>query len=217
MKVWGACVIPFLEWNNCCFKLPDLFCVLHNVGCYIARVLIELGVLIAQGLLYVAEGLVGVYQIALKVVQVLVEVAKVVLEIAIFALEGVKVLFRIAIQALEAITRFLLTGIIDIRAMGFDAKIGVISHGHVRAWIDVSFFGSDPAHLEINLVPIFNPLALSSDLSDEAIPGVSRRKRASRRIDKVYWYVHFNLLYIQNVMLVSTSGSICIFALHQIL
>lgn len=30
VRVWGKCVVPCLEWNSCCFKIPDILCHLYN-------------------------------------------------------------------------------------------------------------------------------------------------------------------------------------------
>ena len=185
-KVWGVCVWPCLRFDSCCFKIPDPVCLLYNAGCFIIRSPFELALLAAQGILLIAEAALLVVEAALAVAQLAVEAAKLVLDAAILVLEGIKQLFKFALQALEAIARFLLTGLIDIRAMGFDVKLSLLSHGHIRAWADISFLSSAPVHLEFTL-PIFNPLALIADFAEMAIPGIGRKKRAMRRLEKVYW------------------------------
>ena len=159
---------------------------MYNAGCFILRSPVELALLTVQGLLLIAEAAIFAIEAAFLTAQLAVEAAKLVLEAAILVLEGIKLLFKFALQALEAIAKFYLTGLIDIRAMGFDVKLALMTHGEVTAWVDVSFLSAAPVHIELSL-PIFNPLGLITDFAEWVIPGIGRKKRAMRRLDKVYW------------------------------
>ena len=184
-EVWGVCVWPCLRFDSCCFKVPDPACLLYNAGCFI-RSSFEHALMAAQGILLISEASLLFFETALAMVELAVEAAKLVLEAAILVLEGIKQLFKFSLQALEAIAKFLLTGLIDIRAMGFDVKLSSLSHGHVRAWADISFLRAAPVHFEFTL-PIFNPLALIADFADMAIPGIVVKRKPIKRLDKVYW------------------------------
>ena len=90
------------------------------------------------------------------------------------------------LKALEAITKFLLTGIINIQEIGFDVHLALFCNGRISAYIDVIFFGQSPTRLSVTL-PIFNPLALVADLAERAIPGIGRKKRSiGKRMNKVF-------------------------------
>ena len=178
---------PCIRWSSCCFRIPDPICVLYNVGCFVLRLPFELLILAAQALLLIIEATLVVLEVALKTAEIAAEAAKLVLEAAKVALDVVKWTVRFAIKALEAITRFLLTGVINITEIGFDVRLGVFSHGRIAVYVDVSFFRSSPQRLQLTL-PIFNPLAIVKDLVARAIPGLGRKKRSvERSIGKVYW------------------------------
>ena len=186
MRVWGECVIPCLEWSSCCFKIPDPICLLYNLGCAILRGIAELAILVAEVALLIAEGVLYAAEGVIYGLEVIVDNARVVLDVAVAILEAIKLTVAVGLAALEAITKFLLTGIIDIREIGFDVHLSLFSHGSISAYVDVSFFSQDPVRLSVTL-PIINPLAIVKDLAERAIPGLGRKKRSMRRTDKVLW------------------------------
>ena len=187
VRVWRKCVLPCIRWSSCCFTIPDPICIHYNSDCFASRLQFESLIPPAQALLPVIEAALVVLEAAQLAAEVAVEAAKLVLEGAKAALEAVKWTLRYGIQALEAITRFLLTGIINITEIGFDVRLGLFSHGKISVHVDVSFFRSSPQRLQLTL-PIFNPLAIVKDLVARAIPGLGRKKSSSRRrFDKVYW------------------------------
>lgn len=181
-------MLPCFKWSRCCFKLPDPLCILFNIGCAILRAPVELAILVAKGVLLIVEAILRAAEIVLRALQVIVDKARIVLDVLIAILEAVKWTLRVGLKALEYITSFLLTGIIDIREIGFDLAIGLFKHGHISAYMDVSFLRQSPVRLGIKL-PIFNPLALVGDLAERIVPGVGgRRKRDTLgRVNKVLW------------------------------
>ena len=186
VKAFGACVIPCLEWSNCCFRIPDPICVLYNIGCAIIRAVVEIALAIAELALIVAEGVLVAAEGVVRGLQLVVDQARFVLDAIIAVLEVVKLTVAVGLAALEAITKFLLTGIIDIREIGFDVQLALFSHGRISAYIDVSFFSQSPIRLSVTL-PIFNPLALVADLAEMAVPGIGRKKRRiGKRMNKVF-------------------------------
>ena len=177
---------PCLKWSSCCFRIPDPICVLYNAGCAILRAPLEIAILAVEGLLTIAKGVLFAAEGVVRGLQFLVNKARFVLDAAVAFLEVVKRTFAIGLKALEAITKFLLTGIIDIREIGFDVQLALFSHGRISAYIDVSFFGQSPIRHSVTL-PIFNPLALVGDLAERAIPGIGRKKRSiGKRMNKVF-------------------------------
>ena len=112
--------------------------------------------------------------------------ARIVLDAAVAFLEVVKQTVAIGLKALEAVTKFFLTEIINIREIGFDVQLALFSHGRISAYIDVSFFRQSPIRISVSF-PLFNPLALVGDLADKAIPGIGRKKRSiGKRMNKVF-------------------------------
>ena len=180
--------MPCFKLKSCCLKLPDPLCILYNTGCAILRAPVELLILIAKGVLLVVEAILLAAELVLRGLQVVVDKARVIVDVLIAILEALKWTLRIGLKALEYITSFLLTGIIDIREIGFDLAIGLFKHGHISAYMDVSFLRQSPVRLSIKL-PIFNPLALVGDLAERVVPGVTNRKRRDTysRVNKVLW------------------------------
>ena len=186
VRVWGACIIPCLEWSSCCFRIPDPICLLYNLGCAILRGIAEIAIAVAEVALLIAEGVLYAVEGVIYGLTVIVDKARVVLDIAIAILEAIRLTVAVGLKALEAITKFLLTGIIDIREIGFDLHLSLFSHSSISAYVDVSFFSQSPVRLSVTF-PIINPLAIVKDLAERAIPGLGRKKRSMRRKDKVLW------------------------------
>ena len=183
-RVFGACVLPCLEWSNCCFEIPDPICVLYNVGCAIVRAAVEIAIFIAEAALIIAEGVLVVIEGVVRGLQFVVDQARFVLDAVIAILEVVKVTLVVGLAALEAVTKFLLTGIINIKEIGFDVRLELFSHGRLSAYIVVGFFGQPPDRYSVT-IPIFNPFALVGDLAKRAIPGLEKKKRSMGGRNKV--------------------------------
>ena len=182
--MWGVCVWPCLEWSNCCFRIPDPICVLYNAGCVIIRAVVEIALAIAELALIVAEGVLLAVEGVVRGLQIVVDQARFVLDAAIAILEVVKVTLVVGLAALEAVTKFLLTGIINIKEIGFDVRLELFSHGRLSAYIVVGFFGQPPDRYSVT-IPIFNPFALVGDLAKRAIPGLEKKKRSMGGRNKV--------------------------------
>ena len=117
VRVWGACIIPCLTWSSCCFKIPDPICLLYNFGCAIWRGIVEIAIAVVEVALLIAEGVLYAVEGVIYGLTVIVDKARVVLDIVIGILEAIRLTVVVGLKALEAITKFLLTGIIDIREM----------------------------------------------------------------------------------------------------
>ena len=184
VRVWGRCAVPCIRWSSCCFRIPDPVCVLHNTWCAIKRIDLLIEIAIAETALSVAQIALVVAEGLLQGFQLVVDQARFVLDAAIAILEAIKQTLAVGLAALEAITKFLLTGIINITEIGFDVQISAFSHGSISVSIDVSFLGQSPVQLSLTL-PIYNPLALVPELANRAVPGVSRKKRSMKKLQKV--------------------------------
>ena len=177
-------MVPCLEWSSCCFRIPDPICVLYNLGCAIIRAALEIAIAIAEAVLIIAEAALVAAEGVVRGLQLVVDQARFVLDAAIAILEAIKQTLAVGLAALEAITKFLLTGIINITEIGFDVQIAAFSHGSISVSIDVSFLGQSPVQLSLTL-PIYNPLALVPELANRAVPGVGRKKRSMKKLQKV--------------------------------
>ena len=177
---------PCLKWSSCCFRIPDPICILYNVGCAIIRAALEIAIAIAEAALLIAEGVLYAAEGVVRGLQVIVDQARFVLDAINLVLEALKKTLAVGLAALEAITKFLLTGLIDIREIGFDVAISAFSHGSVAAYIDVSFLGKAPVRLSVSF-PLYNPLALVPGLAEKVVPGIGKKKRSiGKRKNKVF-------------------------------
>ena len=185
-KVFKRCLIRCLKWNNCCYKVTDPKCLAFNAGCTILRASLNTAIAIAEAALITAQASLVAVEGVVRGLQVVVDESRLVLDAAIAFLEVRKQILAVGLKASEAITKFLLTEIVNIREIGFDVQLARFSHGRISAYIDVSFLGQSPTRLSVTL-PIFNPLALVADLAERAIPGIGRKKRSiGKRMNKVF-------------------------------
>lgn len=185
-SAWGKCVCPKWRWNKCKFRLTDPVCLALNAGCYVLRAPTEGLILAAKAVLRVVELALWAAEVLLKAAQVVVDKAKHTLDLAKAAVEAVKVTVKAGLDALQSIISFTLTGLIDIREIGFDVHLAQFDHGHINAYIKVSFLKQSPTTLGISL-PIFNPLKIVGELTEKAASGITGRKRRSvgEKVNKV--------------------------------
>ena len=162
--------------------------MLLNAGCFLLRLPLEGLILIAEGVLGLVEIALRAAEAVLKGAQVVVHNSKIILDLAIAAVEAVKVTVKAGLKALQYIISFTLTGIIDIQEIGFDARLALFDHGHISAYMKVSFLRQSPITLRISL-PIFNPLKIVGELAENASSGITGRKRRSvgEKLNKVLW------------------------------
>jgi hypothetical protein len=186
VRVWGECVIPCLEFSSCCFKIPDPICLLENAGCYILRGAAEIAIAVAEVALLIAEGVLTAVEGVIHGLTVIVDNARFVLDVAKGIVTAVQATVAVGLAAFKAVTEFLLTGIINIKEIGFDVQLSAFSHGSISAYVEASFFGSEVVRLEVTL-PIINPLAIVKDLAEKAIPGLGRKKKSITSKEKVMW------------------------------
>ena len=186
LRFLGVCLCPKLRWNSCRFMAIDPVCLTWNAGCYIVRAPLEGPIQAAKIVLRVVEHALWAAEVLLKAAQVVVDKAKYTLDLAKAAVEAVKVTVKAGLKALQYITSFTLTGIIDIQEIGFDVRLAQFDHGHISANMKVSFLRQSPVSLRISL-PIFNPLKIVGELAEEAVSGITGRKRRSveEKVNKV--------------------------------
>ena len=151
---WGRC-IGCPGWNSCCWTTPDVICEAANAGCRVLR---------------------GIAYAALWVAEKLVRAATAALDVAKAILEGVKIAVKAGADAAAAIIRFTLGGLINIFLIEFDIKIGLVSSGHFRGRIEVSFLRRHHVSLSFSLrLKSIQEMAL--DLADAVFPSISGRSR----------------------------------------
>ena len=184
--MFRRCLIPCLKWRACCYKVTDPKCLTFNAGCAILRASLNTAIAIAEAALITAQASLVTVEGVVRGLQVVVDESRLVLDAAIGFLEVRKQILAVGLAASEAITKFLLNEIIDIREIGFDVQLAQFSHGEISAYIDVRFFGRAPTRLSATL-PIYHPLILVSELAEKAIPGLGRKKRSiGKRMNKVF-------------------------------
>jgi hypothetical protein len=91
-------------------------------------------------------------------------------------LEGVKQTVKVGTTAAKFIADLTLGGLISIRRIQFDVKIGLISKGSFGDTIEVSYLRRryTPLRFQLRLKSI---TAMALDLADAIIPGISGRKK----------------------------------------
>ena len=118
----------------------------------------------------------GIAYAALYVAEEFVRAASGTLDVAIAFLEGIKFAVRVGAAAASAIVRLTLGGLINIHIIEFDLKIGLITDGHFRGRIEVTFLQRHRVSLSFQLrLRSIREMAL--DLADAIFPGISGRRR----------------------------------------
>jgi hypothetical protein len=172
---WGRC-IGCPGWNSCCWRAPDLICEAANLGCKALRAIAFAALELAKKVVDGSRWTLDVAKGVLKAAEVIVDNNRWPLDAAIGILEGVKWTVSAATEAAKFIVRLGLGGIIGLRKIEFDVKIGLVSEGHFMGNIEVSF-------LRKSYVTISFELRLKSvkdmilDLIDMIFPGISGRDR----------------------------------------
>ena len=92
------------------------------------------------------------------------------MDLAIGFLEGVKITYRVGVDALNAIAKFTLTEIINIREMYFKVELSVADGGVFQCRVKGVLLGNN-IDLELTL-NIRNPLELAKSLGEKAISGI---------------------------------------------
>ncbi|XP_065839709.1 uncharacterized protein [Oscarella lobularis] len=152
---WGSC-IGCPSWNYCCWRAPNIICEVANLGCKALR---------------------GIAYAALWLAEKIVDSSRWTLELAKGVLDAVKWTVRIAAEAAKFIVRLGLGGIISIKKIEFDVKIGIAKSGYFSGSIVVSFLRRAEITMGFYLrLPSVQSMA--SDLADAIFPGITgRRKR----------------------------------------
>ena len=159
-----------LCWGGCCITNPA--CVLANGACYALK-----GPLL--GILEAAKFIVDKSRITLNIAigvltaaQGVVKAAEKTLDLAIAFLRGVRTLYRVGVDALNAIAKFTLTELINIREMYFKVALSVANGGEFRCRVKGVLMGNN---INLNLqLNIRNPLELAKSLGEKAISGLKK-------------------------------------------
>ena len=112
----------------------------------------------------------------LETAEHIINISRSPLNVTIRFLEGVKIIVKGGLEAAKSIVRLGLGGIISIRKIKFDVKIGLVSEGHFNGSLEVSFLKKPYVTVSFELrLKSVSDMAL--DLIDMIFPGISGRDR----------------------------------------
>ena len=155
-------------WGGCCITDPT--CLAANAGCALLK---EPLILILEGAKVIVDESRVTLDIAKGVLtgaQGVVTAAKKSLDLAIAALAGVRKLYSVGVSAINAIAKFTLTELINIREMYFKVALSVANGGEFQCRVKGVLVGND---FDLNLYLIVgNPLELAKSLGERAISGL---------------------------------------------
>ena len=157
-------------WGGCCISSPP--CELANAGCWLLKKPL---IAILEAAKFIVDKSRGTLNIAIGILtaaQGVVTAAKKTLDLAIEALKGVRKLYRVGVNALNAIAKFTLTEVINIREMYFKVALSVANGGEFQCRVKGVLVGND---INLNLrLNIRNPLELAKSLGEKAISGLKK-------------------------------------------
>ena len=113
---------------------------------------------------------------ALKTAQVVVDKNRWPLDAAKGVLEGVKYTVKAGAAAAKFIVSAGLGGLIDIKKLTFDVKIGLVSSGHVAGSATVSFLKKRPKKFSFN-IRMNSIESMAKDFAEMAFKGITGRRR----------------------------------------
>ena len=162
--------------------MVDPFCAAANLACTALRKVSYAALWIAEKVVDNSRWTLDVAKAALRAAEAIVDNSRWPLTVAINILEGVKATVKAGADAAKFIINLGLGGLIDIRLIEFDVNIGLVSSGHFRDRLEISFLRRPPTVLSFDLrLKSIENMAL--DLADAVIPGISGRKK--REVDEV--------------------------------
>ena len=162
----AACICPW----DCC--ITDPVCVAGNLACDALKAPLLLALEAAKFFVDKSRGVLDAAIAILSGAQGVVNAAEESLNLAIAFLEGVKRTYRVGVNALDAITKFTLTEIVNIREMYFKVELSVANGGVFQCRVKGVLLGNN-INLELTL-NIRNPLELAKSLAEKAISGISK-------------------------------------------
>lgn len=218
-RIWGKCVgCP--GWNSCCFRIKNPICVVANAACKVLRavayVALELAKKIVDGVsktLYVAKA-------ALKLAEQIVDKSRWTLTVSKGVLKGVQYTVHGALEAAKWIVRFALGGIIRIRKIEFDIKIGLLSEGHFKGMLELSILSKAFVKISFNL-----RLKSIGDMVEDLVKlvlsafGGRRRREVSDRMKRAFpdfsWKHYFPKIYRPGSNRPSNTGETSLAATNE--
>ena len=171
-RVWGACVCTHPGWDSCCTRITDPLCLAANAACALLKKPLDL---VLQGVIKVVDNSRWTLDVAkgvLSAAQGVITAAKKTLDLAIAALDVVKATYRIGVNAISALTRFVLTKIINIRELYFKVQLSKASGGVFQCRVKGVLMGQNiNLSLEINTKDI---MSIARSLAEKAVRGISK-------------------------------------------
>lgn len=171
-RAWGKCVCTHPGWDSCCKRITDPVCVTANTACGALKKPLDL---ILQGAIKVVDKsrvTLDIAKTALSAAQGVINSAKRLLDLAIKALDVVRATYRVGVGALNAIAKFTLTKIINIKEMYFKVQLSAANGGKFQCRVKGVLVGKN-----INLNLSFdtkNILSIAKSLGEKAVSGISK-------------------------------------------
>lgn len=158
---WIRFPYPCCWGTDCMFRIPDPFCLIQNLACYIIRGLayfaLEVAKFFVKGAMVVMDlakqalalaqfivdksrWVIDVAKFALDIAKVGVQFAKMVLEGAKIALEAVKYIVRAAFEVFNFIVKYGLQSLFDVKKCGFGVEISVKDVFIIDVHCEINFF-----------------------------------------------------------------------------
>ena len=159
-----------LCWGGCCVTDPE--CLAENAYCALKKEPLIAILELAKAVVDESDVTLDIAKGALTTVQGVVNTAKQSLNLAIAGLTAVRNTYRAGVEAINALAKFALTEIINIREMYFKVALSVANGGEFQCQVKGVLMGNDIDYdLDFN---IENPLELAKSLGEKAISGISK-------------------------------------------
>lgn len=139
-RIWGSCVgCP--GWDRCKWRVSNPICEVANFACKAVRAIAYVALELAKKIVDGSRWTVQLAKHVLEGVKKVVDKSRATLEVAKGALVVVQHTVRYGLEAAKWIVRLGLGGLINIRKIEFEVKIGLVSSGHFRGSIEISLLG----------------------------------------------------------------------------
>ena len=169
-KEWGICYCKRPKWKKCCKKISDPACVTANTVCAKKKELLDLILQEAIKVVDKSKVTLKLAIAALSAAQDAVNSAKTAFDLAVKALDVVRTTYKVGVSALNAIDKFTLTKIINIKEMYFKVQLSAANGGKFQCQVKGVLVGRN---IDLNLsFDISNILSIAKSLGEKAMPGI---------------------------------------------
>lgn len=171
LKVWGKCVCKLPKWNHCCKRIVNPVCASKNALCAVLKKAAYVVLRGAETIVRKSKVFLDVAKGGLSLAHGVVNSAKGLLDLAVKALDVVRATYRVGVSALNAVAKFTLTKIIDIKEMYFKVQLSLASGGKFQCQVKGVLVGK---HINLNLnFDINDILKIAKSLGEKVVAGLS--------------------------------------------